>query len=92
MRLCIDYHQLNKLTIKNKYPFPHIDDLFDQVQEAKVFLKINLRSGYHQIRIKEEDICKTTFCTRYGHYKFVVLLFGFTNAPTKFMSMMHGIF
>ena len=80
-RMCIDYHQLNKLTIKNRYPLPRIDDLFYQVRGASVFLKIELRTGYHQLRIKEEDISKTTFRTWYGHYEFVVLTFGLTKCP-----------
>ena len=71
LRLCIDYRQLNKVTVKNKYPLPRINDLFDQMRGAKVFSKIDLRSGYHQVRIKDEDIRKTTFRTRYGHYEFV---------------------
>jgi len=73
------------------YPLPHIDNLFDQVQGAMVLSKIDLRLGYHHIRIKDEDIYKTTLCTRYGHYEFVVLSFHLTNAPATFMSLMHGI-
>ena len=92
LRLCIDYRKLNKVTVKNKYPFHRIDDLFDQMRGVEVFFKIDLRSSYHKVRIKDEDIHKTTFRTRYGHYKFVVMPFGLTNAPTTFMCLMNSVF
>jgi hypothetical protein len=80
------------VTIKNKYPLPRIDDIFDQLKDAKIFSKIDIRSGYHRVRIKEEDIIKTAFETRYGHYEFTVVPFGLSNAPIVFMCLMNGVF
>ena len=89
--LCIDYHQLNKMIIKNKFPLPHIDDMFNQIHGEMIFSKIYLRYGYHQFKIKDEDVFKTAFKTRYRHYEFVVMPFGLTNTPTSFMCLMNNV-
>ncbi|GJY45825.1 putative reverse transcriptase domain-containing protein [Tanacetum coccineum] len=89
--MCIDYRELNKLTVKNRYPLPRIDDLFEQIQGLSVYSKIDLRSGYHQLRVREEYIPKTAFRTRYGHYEFQVMLFGLTNALAVYMDLMNRV-
>jgi hypothetical protein len=91
-RMCVDYRSLNEVTIKNKYPLPRIEDLFDQMKGAKIFSNIDLRSGYHQLNIRAEDVPKTTFTTRYGLYEFLVMSFGLTNAPAYFMNLMNKVF
>jgi hypothetical protein len=91
-RMCVDYRSLNDVTVKNKYLLPRIDNLFDQMRGARVFSKIDLRSGYHQMKIRPSDIPKTAFSTQYGLYEFTVMLFGLTNAPTYFMNLMNKVF
>jgi hypothetical protein len=90
-RMCVDYRSLNDVTIKNKYPLPRIEDLFNQMKGAKIFSKIDLRSGYHQLKIRAKDVPKTTFTTRYGLYEFLVMSFGLTNAPVYFMNLMNKV-
>ena len=91
-RLCIDYHLLNRVTIKNRYPLPRIDDLYDQLRGTQVYSKIDLRTGYHQLRVREADIPKTAFWTRYGHFEFMVMPFELTNSPAAFMDIIHRVF
>jgi hypothetical protein len=92
LRICIDYRPLNVFTVKNKYPLPRIDILFDQLASGRVFFKVDLRSGYHQIKIHLKDVPKTVFSTRYGFYEYLVMSFGLINAPAYFMYLMNTIF
>ena len=92
LQMCIDYRQLNRVTVKNRYPLPRIDDLFDQLRGARVNSKIDLRTSYHQLRVRDTDIPKTAFRMRYGDFEFTVMPFELTNAPAAFMDLMHRIF
>ena len=92
LRLCVNYRQLNKMTVKNKYLLPRIDDLFNQLKGENVFSNIDLRSRYHQLRVKDADVHKTAFRMRYGHYEFLVILIRLTNAPAAFMDLMNHVF
>ncbi|KAF5442916.1 hypothetical protein F2P56_035524 [Juglans regia] len=90
--MCVDYRDLNKVTVKNKYPLPRIDNLLDQLQRASVFTKFDLRLRYHQLKIRDQDVPKIAFWTRYGHFEFLVMPFGLTNTPAAFMDLMNRIF
>ena len=90
--MCIDYRKINKVTVKNKYPLPRIEDLFDHLKGVGVFSKIDMRSWYYQLRVKDVNVPKTAFRTRYGHYEFLVMPFGLTNAPTTFMDLINRVF
>jgi hypothetical protein len=89
LRMCIDYRRLNNATVKNKYPLPMMNELLDQLQGVGCYSKLDLRQGYYQVKVREEDISKTAFNSRYGHFEFVVMPFGVTNAPSTFMDLMH---